>query len=324
MMSNVNSSIATLADIEIAVLIPCFNEASTIASVVAGFRQALPHASIYVYDNNSSDGTERVAREAGAVVRKEEQQGKGAVVRRMFADVEADIYVMVDGDDTYDAASARALVDLCLSGPFDLVNGARQGDAGATYRPGHRFGNKLFTHVVGYIFGLRIKDMLSGYKVFTRRFVKSFPAASLGFEIETELTVHALELRLPVSERLTPYRERPIGSMSKLRTFQDGVRILTLIGLLVKQERPLQFFGSLAILAALISVVLGSSIVVEFVETGLVPRLPTALLATAAMLCAALSLFAGMILDSVTRGRREAKRLNYMLHPAPPTAPRPD
>jgi hypothetical protein len=308
---------ATKTTPDIAVLIPCFNEARTIRKVVGDFRLSLPKASIFVYDNNSSDHSAAIAQAAGAIVRKEEQQGKGAVVRRMFADVEADIYLLVDGDDTYDAASAPALINLCLSGQFDLVNGARQSDFREAFRPGHRFGNKTLSYLIARIFGMRIKDMLSGYKVFSRRYVKSFPAASLGFEIETELVVHALELRLPVTECATQYRKRPEGSASKLRTFRDGACILAFIAHLVKQERPLQFFGTLGVLAALISIFLGTSIVIEFMKTGLVPRLPTALLSTGTMLCAVLSLFVGLILDAVARTHREVKRLNYLLHAAP-------
>lgn len=308
---------ARLDRYRIAILVPCFNEAVTIGKVVGDFRRALPNAAVYVYDNNSSDGTAGSARDAGAIVRTETRQGKGAVVRRMFADIDADIYVMTDGDDTYDAASAPALVELLLSGPFDLVNGARETDIRAAFRPGHRFGNRLLTGLVSRIFGTSIKDMLSGYKIFSRRYVKSFPAMSTGFEIETELVVHALEMQLPTAEMAAPYRDRAEGSSSKLHTFRDGFRILRLIAQLVKEERPVEFFGLLGAIAAIVATVLGTSVVVEFLETGLVPRLPTALFATGAMLAALLAFFSGLILETVTRSRREIKRLAYLAY-APP------
>lgn len=308
---------ARLDRYRIAVLVPCFNEAVTIAKVVADFRRTLPNAAIHVYDNNSSDDTAANARNAGAIVRTETRQGKGAVVRRMFADIDADIYVMTDGDDTYDAASAPALIELLVSGPLDLVNGARETDSPAAFRPGHRFGNRLLTGLVDRIFGADVNDMLSGYKIFSRRYVKSFPAMSTGFEIETELIIHALEMRLPIAEVATPYRVRAEGSSSKLHTFRDGFRILRLIAQLVKEERPIQFFGLLGAIAGTIAIVLGTSVVIEFVETGLVPRLPTALFATGAMLAALLAFFSGLILETVTRGRREIKRLAYLAF-APP------
>ncbi|MEZ5765547.1 MAG: glycosyltransferase family 2 protein [Xanthobacteraceae bacterium] len=293
--------------------VPCFNEAVTIAKVVGDFRRVLPNAAIHVYDNNSSDGTAANAHDAGAIVRTETRQGKGAVVRRMFADIDADIYVMTDGDDTYDAASAPALIELLVSGPLDLVNGARETDIAAAFRPGHRFGNRLLTGLVDRIFGADVNDMLSGYKIFSRRYVKSFPAMSTGFEIETELIVHALEMRLPIAEVATPYRVRAEGSSSKLHTFRDGFRILRLIVQLVKEERPIQFFGLLGAIAGTIAIVLGTSVVIEFVETGLVPRLPTAVFATGReRLAALLAFFSGLILETVTRGRREIKRLAYL------------
>jgi hypothetical protein len=302
-------------DLSIAVLIPCYNEALTIGRVVADFRAALPDAAIYVYDNNSSDGTMAAAREAGAIVRRESRQGKGNVVRRMFADIEADIYLMVDGDATYHAASAPALIEALLEGPCDMVNGARIDNAVAAYRPGHRFGNRLLTGLVARIFGQMTTDMLSGYKVFSRRYAKSFPAHARGFEIETELMVHALELRMGVGEVATPYAERPEGSSSKLRTIRDGVRILSIIGLFVKEERPLQVFGGAAAVLALVSLGFGLPVVAEFVETGLVARFPTAILASAIMLLAVTALFSGLILDTVTRGRREMKRLAFLAVP---------
>ncbi len=303
----------------IAVLIPCYNEEAAIGTVVRDFRQALPSATLYVYDNNSRDRTREVARAAGAVVRREPLQGKGHVVRRMFADIEAEIYVLVDGDDTYDAASAPALIECLLSGHLDMVNAARVTDIKAAYRPGHRFGNVLLTTMVARIFGNRISDMLSGYRVFSRRFVKSFPALSSGFEIETELTVHALELDLPVAEVTTPYKDRPVGSVSKLRTFRDGLRILGTILRLIKQERPMAFFTTLFAVLAVGSVAVIWPVVITFLHTGLVPRLPTAVLATGMMLLAFLSLGCGLILETVTRGRQEMKRLSYLSFPALPT-----
>ncbi|MBB6249614.1 glycosyltransferase family 2 protein [Nitrospirillum iridis] len=301
----------------VAVLVPCYNEEAAIAKVVADFKAALPDATVYVYDNNSKDRTVEVARAAGAVVRSEPLQGKGNVVRRMFADIEADVYVMVDGDDTYHAASAPALVDRLVVEQLDMVNGARVTEIEAAYRPGHRFGNVLLTSLVTMVFGKRTNDMLSGYRVFSRRFVKSFPALAGGFETETELTVHALELRMPIAEVETPYKDRPPGSVSKLSTYKDGFRILWMITKLVKEERPMLFFGGAALLLALLSVILGIPIFVTFVETGLVPRLPTAVLATSLMTLAFLALTCGLILDTVTRGRREMKRLRYLEIPAP-------
>lgn len=296
----------------IAVLIPCYNEAEAIGSVIRGFAAALPEATIYVYDNNSRDGTREIAAAAGAVVRTETLQGKGNVVRRMFADIESEVYVLVDGDGTYDAPSARSMVDQLLANSLDMVNGARVPVAAAAFRPGHVLGNRMLTGTVALIFGDRLKDMLSGYRVMSRRFVKSFPALASGFETETELTVHALELRLPIAEVQTPYRDRPAGSTSKLRTYRDGFRILGTIFVLVKEERPLQFFTGLAALLVVASVVLGAPLVGEFFRTGLVPRLPTAILATGLMIMAAVSFVAGLILDTVTIGRREMKRLHYL------------
>ena len=299
----------------IAVLVPCYNEEAAIGSVVKDFRNALPEAAIYVYDNNSRDRTAEVAGAAGAVVRRETLQGKGNVVRRMFADVEADVYVLVDGDDTYHAASAPALVRKLLTEQLDMVNAARVTDIEAAYRRGHRFGNRLLTGLVSRVFGKRTVDMLSGYRVFSRRFVKSFPALAGGFEIETELTVHALEMRMPIAEVATPYKDRPVGSVSKLSTYKDGLRILFMIGKLVKEERPMQAFSVCAALLALISVVVAWPVFVTYFETGLVPRLPTAILAAALMLLAFLSLTCGLILETVTRGRREIKRIAYLAQP---------
>ncbi len=300
----------------IAVLVPCYNEQAAVPAVISAFRAALPGAAIHVYDNNSTDGTAAAARAAGAVVRTERLQGKGNVIRRMFADIEADAYVLVDGDDTYDAATAPGMVAMLLRDQLDMVNGARVSDAPAAYRRGHRLGNAVLTGLVARIFGDRVSDMLSGYRVFSRRFVKSFPALSGGFETETEFTIHALELRMLVGEVPTPYKERPVGSVSKLRTYSDGFRILRTIVLLVKEERPLPFFAAIAAVLLLAAVVLFVPVLAEFLRTGLVPRLPTALLATALVLLSSLSLTCGLILDSVTRGRKELKRLSYLAIPA--------
>ena len=305
----------------IAVLIPCYNEEVAIPRVVADFGKALPGATIYVYDNNSRDGTMAAAHAAGAVVRTETLQGKGHVIRRMFADIEADLYVLVDGDDTYDAASAPAMIAAALDGGLDMVNGSRITAIEAAYRPGHRLGNQVLTGLVRAVFGNRVTDMLSGYRVFSRRFVKSFPALSSGFETETEFTVHALELRMPIGELQTAYKDRPAGSVSKLRTYSDGFRILRTIVVLVKEERPLQFFAAIAGLLALCAVMLSLPVFLDYARTGLVPRLPTAVLVTGLMLLAALSLTCGLILDSVTRGRKELKRLAYLAIPAPPRRP---
>lgn len=315
---------ATAADVAIAVLIPCFNEEASVGKVVQDFRAALPQATVYVYDNNSTDRTRELARAAGAVVRSEPLQGKGNVVRRMFADIEADVYVLVDGDDTYDAPSAPMLVRHLLAESLDMVNAARTvataREAAAAFRPGHRFGNAMLTGLVAAIFGSRIKDMLSGYRIFSRRFVKSFPALASGFEIETELTVHALELRMPIDEVPTRFKDRPEGSVSKLSTIRDGIRILRTIVILVKEERPLPFFSLIFALLALTSMGLAWPLVVTFMETGLVPRLPTAILATGLMLLSFLSLACGLILDTVTRGRQEIKRMRYLSIPAPANA----
>jgi glycosyltransferase involved in cell wall biosynthesis len=296
----------------IAVLVPCYNEASAIATVVRDFAASLPSATIYVYDNNSTDDTRERAAAAGAIVRRESHQGKGNVVRRMFADIEAEVYVLVDGDGTYDAASATSMVEMLLTNSLDMVNGARVATTEHAYRPGHAFGNKVLTQAVSIIFGSRIRDMLSGFRVFSRRFVKSFPALASGFETETELTVHALELRLPMAEVQTPYRDRPVGSQSKLRTFRDGFRILRTIVLLVKEERPLQFFSSVAALLAVVSLVLGWPLITTFLKTGLVPRVPTAILVTGLVVLAFLSFVTGLVLDMVTLSRRELKRLHYL------------
>jgi glycosyltransferase involved in cell wall biosynthesis len=299
----------------IAVLIPCYNEEITIGKVVADFRATLPGATVYVYDNNSHDNTSEVARNAGAVVRKEGRQGKGNVVRRMFADIEADVYVLVDGDDTYEAAASAALVDQLIDERLDFINGMRVSTARDAYRAGHRFGNWLLTGLVRQIFGRQFNDMLSGYKFLSRRFVKSFPAMSIGFETETELAVHALELRMPSTEVATVYKERPPGSVSKLRTYSDGVRIMMLIARLVKDERPMHFFGLAGILLILVAVLLSVPLLFTYLETGLVPRVPTAILSAALVIIGVLSMFTGLILDMTTKTRREMKRLIYLSLP---------
>ena len=305
------------AGLRVAVLLPCYNEQEAIGKVVRDFRQALPEAIVYVYDNNSRDETRARAAAAGAVVRSETQQGKGFVVRRMFADVEADVYVLVDGDDTYHAPSAPLLVERLLAEQLDMVVGRRVTEIEQAYRPGHRLGNRLLTGVVARVFGDRFKDILSGYRVFSRRFVKSFPALTKEFEIETELTVHALELDMPIAEVDTPYKERPAGSVSKLRTYRDGVRILTAILVLFKEERPLAFFGLAGLALAVLALGLGYPVLTEYLRTGLVPRFPTAILATGLMILAFLSFTSGLVLETVTRGRKELKRLAYLTIPGP-------
>ena len=301
----------------VAVLVPCYNEEISIPTVVADFRAALPDAAIYVYDNNSRDDTVARAQQAGAVVRREPRQGKGNVVRRMFGDVDADVYVMVDGDATYDAASAPAMVDRLWSEQLDMVVGRRVHEDAEAYRAGHQVGNRLLTGFLGRLFGRQFTDILSGYRVFSRRFVKTFPADAAGFEIETELSVHALEIRAPLDEVDTPYRARFDGSESKLSTYSDGMRILWTMLRLYQAERPLRFFTVIAAVLAAISVILAVPILIEFAETGLVPRFPTAILATGLGLLASLSFFAGAILETVTRGRQEAKRMAYLAQPAP-------
>ena len=301
----------------IAVLLPCYNEEAAIAATVEGFRKALPGATIYVYDNNSRDRTREIAAAAGAVVRTESQQGKGCVVRRMFADVEADVYVMADGDLTYEPSSAPEMVDLLVTENLDMIVGTRRHDASEAYRGGHVLGNRLFTQLLAGLFGRSFTDIFSGYRVFSRRFVKSYPVLSQGFEIETEMSVHALELRMPVGEVETRYLARPEGSHSKLSTFRDGWRILKTIVTLYRIERPVLFFGGIGALLVLAAVILAIPLVFTYIETGLVPRFPTAILATGMTIVAVLCFFAGLILDTVTRGRREIRRLAYLAQPAP-------
>ncbi|WP_454631195.1 glycosyltransferase family 2 protein [Bradyrhizobium cenepequi] len=306
----------TASAFRVAVLVPCFNEEAAIGTVVADFRKALPQAQIFVYDNNSRDRTAEIARAAGAEVRSERRQGKGHVVRRMFADVDADIYLLVDGDATYDAPSAPRMIDALVNDHLDMVVGVRIDRSAAAYRRGHRTGNRMLTGFLSAVFGHAFRDILSGYRVFSRRFVKSLPVLSDGFEIETELSVHALELALPVGEIETPYYARPEGSVSKLHTWRDGFRILGTILRLYRSEKPLRFFTGIGIVLALISIVLAIPIVITFIEQGVVPRLPTAVLSTGLMIVAMLSVSSGVVLDTVTRGRREMKLLAYLSQPA--------
>jgi glycosyltransferase involved in cell wall biosynthesis len=301
----------------VAVLLPCYNEAAAISRTVADFRAALPTATIYVYDNNSSDLTRELAAEAGAIVRTERQQGKGAVVRRMFADIDADVYVMADGDATYDAAAAPAMIERLCAEKLDMVIGTREVEASTVYRPGHQAGNKLLTRLLASLFGRSFSDILTGYRVFSRRFVKSFPVLSSGFEIETEISVHALELSMPVAEVMTKYGMRPYGSVSKLSTYSDGWRILMTMINLYRSERPAIFFSAIAGILQTIALSLTVPLLFTFAQTGLVPRLPTAILVTGLTIFAVLAVFAGLILDTVTKGRREIKRLIYLQHAAP-------
>src|SRR5258708_5969128 len=300
------------SSIRIAVPVPCFNEEAAVATVVADFRKALPSAEIFVYDNNSTDRTIAVARTAGAQVRSERRQGKGHVVRRMFADIDADVYVLVDGDATYDAASAPRMIDALLSGRLDMVVGLRVDQAAAAYRRGHRTGNRMLTGFLASVFGQAFKDILSGYRVFSRRFVKSFPVLSDGFEIETELSVHALELALPVAELETPYYARPAASVTNLNTWRDGFRILGTILKLYRSEKPLRFFTAIGIFLTLVSIGLAIPIIITYLEQGVVPRLPTAVLSMGLMILAVLSVSSGLVLVPVTRGRREMKLLAYL------------
>src|SRR6266567_4740326 len=300
------------SSMRVAVLVPCFNEAAAIAAVVADFRKSLPTADVFVYDNNSSDRTAELARAAGAEVRSERRQGKGHVVRRLFADIDADVYVLVDGDATYDASSAPRMIDRLVNDHLDMVVGFRVDQSTAAYRPGHRTGNRMLTTFLSAVFGTAFKDILSGYRVFSRRFVKSFPVLSDGFEIETELSVHALELALPVAEIETPYYARPPGSFSKLNTWRDGFRILGTILKLYRTEKPLRFFSAIGGFLTLVSIGLAIPVIVTYLEQGIVPRLPTAVLSMGLMTLAVLSVSSGLVLDTVTRGRREIKLLAYL------------
>ncbi len=305
----------------VAVLVPCLNEEAAIGKVVADFRAALPDATVYVYDNNSTDRTSEVAAAAGATVRRERRPGKGNVVRRMFKDVDADVYVMVDGDDTYEAAAAPALVQRLVDEQLDMVVGKRVETHQAAYRMGHRFGNAFLTGLVRRLFGSQIDDMLSGYRVFSRRFVKSFPSSAREFESETELTVHAGQMHLAIAEVDTRYKERPPGSTSKLRTFRDGWRILVTIVNLMRNERPLLFFGGIAFVLGALALALGIPLVVEYERTGLVPRFPTAILCTGLGVVAGVSAATGLVLDLVAHVRREVKLLAYLRQPAPGVGP---
>ena len=307
----------TSSAIRIAVLLPCYNEEAAIARTISGFRAALPSATVYVYDNNSRDRTAEVATQAGAVVRVERQQGKGHVVRRMFADIDADVYVMADGDLTYDPKAAPAMVDLLVADQLDMVVGTRRHEEKEAYRGGHVLGNRVFTGLLSGLFGRSFSDIFSGYRVFSRRFVKSFPVLSQGFEIETEMSVHALELRMPVGEVETSYAARPEGSHSKLSTYSDGWRILKTIGTLYRIERPVLFYGGIGALLVLAAIVLAVPLAITYINTGLVPRVPTAIMVTRMTIIAVLCFFAGLILDTVTRGRREVRRLAYLAHRAP-------
>ena len=308
---------------KIAVLVPCYNEEAAIGTVVRDFKASLPGATIYVYDNNSKDQTAARAREAGAVVRTEPRQGKGNVVRRMFADIEADIYVLVDGDDTYDAAAAPELIGKLVREGYDIVSGQRVATGEAAYRPGHVLGNWMLTTLTSVMFNVKLNDLLSGYRIMSRRFVKSFPFTAEGFGIETELTVHAVRLLMPMAEIETRYKERPEGSVSKLNTYRDGFRILFTIAALVREERPLIFFTTIFVILAAFSLLIGTPAALEYFHTGLVPRLPTALVAVGAMLLAFLSLTSRLILDTVTRGRWEQKRMAYLAIPGPQDLERP-
>jgi glycosyltransferase involved in cell wall biosynthesis len=301
----------------IAVLLPCYNEEAAISATVTGFRKALPDASVYVYDNNSSDRTRDLAARAGAVVRTERQQGKGHVVRRMFADIDADVYVMADGDLTYDPEAAPAMVEMLLADQLDMVVGTRRHEAKGAYRGGHVVGNRLFTGLLAGLFGRSFSDIFSGYRIFSRRFVKSFPVLSSGFEIETEISVHALELRMPVGEVETIYGARPEGSQSKLSTFGDGWRILKTIATLYRVERPALFYGSIGVVLLAAAIALAVPLVITYLHIGLVPRVPTAILVTGMTVIAVLCFFTGLILDTVTRGRREVRRLAYLSLAAP-------
>ncbi len=296
----------------IAVCLPCYNEEAAIAEVVKSFKAALPAADIYVFDNNSSDKTAEVAAKAGAITRHVARKGKGNVVRRMFADIDADIYVMADGDGTYDATQAPALVNALVEQKLDMVVGARVHDTDEAYRRGHQFGNRVLNLCVHTLFDNRLDDMLSGYRVFSRRYVKSFPTFSRGFEIETEMTIHALQLSMPVREIPTAYSKRAEGTQSKLSTYKDGIRILSFIMFMFKEGRPFMFFGLIAAIMAVFSLGLGLPVVFDYLETGLVERFPTAFLSLGVMLAALISLICGVILDSVSNMRLEGKKLVYL------------
>lgn len=313
------SSAVTNSDLRIAAIVPCYNEEAAIATVVADLKAAVPGIDVYVYDNNSTDRTSEVAAQAGAIVRFEPRKGKGNVVRRAFADVDADIYLMIDGDDTYEAAAAPHMIDLLVRENLDHVLGCRQDDKdNSAYRPGHAQGNKAFNSLVSFLFGETVTDMLSGYRVFSRRFVKSFPALSRHFEIETELTVHSMALRIPQREYGVGFKDRPEGSESKLSTFKDGFRILSLIGRLLAHERPSFFYGLGAIFCFILALLFGLPVVWEYMHTGLVPRLPTAVLASSLGMIGVLLGMVGMIQNGILKARQEATRLIYLQLPSTP------
>lgn len=305
-------------DLDIAAIVPCYNEEAAVGAVVRDLLAAVPGISVYVYDNNSSDRTAEVAKAAGAEVRHETAKGKGNVVRRAFADIEADVYVMIDGDDTYDAAALPEMIDTLLSGPYDHVLGVRRDTTASAYRRGHELGNKGFNWLVTRIFGRAVSDMLSGYRVFSRRFVKSFPALSEEFEIETELTVHSMNLRVPQAEVVVGFKDRPEGSESKLRTYHDGFRILSLIVQLIRHERPMLFYGATGVVFFLLGIVLATPVLIEYLDTGLVPRLPTAILALGLGLVGFLALTIGLVLDGGLRALKEQRRLRYLVLAPPP------
>lgn len=318
--TEINNTLPEIGSAEprIAVTIPCYNEATTIAKVIEDFRRSLPTAEIYVYDNNSSDGTAQIAADAGAIVRTEHRQGKGHVVRRIFSDIEADLYVMADGDDTYDASMAPQLVELLKKNHVDMVVGIRDGVTKDAGREGHAFGNKLFNSLYGKLFGNQFSDIFSGYRVFTRRFVKSFPAVSAGFEIETEMSVHCSQLGIPTLERPTKYGVRPEDSTSKLRTFRDGFRILGMFAMLAKETRPAAFFGLIGIVLTLAAMLLATPLAITYAQTGMVPRLPTALLSMGMVLIGTITAVCGLILDSLARARLEAKRAVFLSYKSQP------
>ncbi len=307
----------TTGDPRIAVILPCYNEEAAIAGVVADFRAALPGADIYVYDNASSDATARLAREAGAIIRTEPMKGKGNAVRRAFADVDADIYVMADGDGTYEAAAAPTMIEALRAGPLDMIVGVRAGETGGAYRRGHVLGNKTFSYLFRRLFRLELSDLLSGYRVLSRRFVKSFPSVSKGFEIELEISTHAALLRAPVKEIETHYGVRVEGGESKLHTWSDGARILRRMLTFLRQHRPFLVFGLIGAAGAVLAALLAAPVIMEFLETGLVPRLPTAILATGVMLAAIIMVVVGVILDAQARYFSEMKRLQYLQIPPP-------
>jgi glycosyltransferase involved in cell wall biosynthesis len=303
---------------DIAVIIPCHNEGASITAVINQFREFIPSAQIYVYDNASTDNTAEIARNVGAIVRAEPMKGKGNVVRRMFADIEADIYVMVDGDGTYDASKCPEMVKKLIDNKLDMVVGTRLAvDVNGAYRKGHVFGNWMLTYSVSFLFDQGFTDMLSGYRVMSRRFVKSFPVFSKGFEIETEMTVHALQIGASSGEIVTPYYSRIEGSESKLSTYRDGVRILKMILLLFKEVKPFYFFGLFSLFFFLVSVGFSMPLFLTWLETGLVPRFPTAILSTGLMILSFLSLVSGVILDSLSRARLEEKRMRYLTFSLP-------